>query len=161
MPQPKADIEYFQSESGLPWSGKGYPFYEIMGIETLSFLCVEDGFASFKVPILKNHLNVHNTVHGGVLATLADIGCLLAVRANMPLERLQVLKTYTQNLRIDYLANVGEGELIVSSKVVSRLRTFSLIEVDIRDARSNLLVRAVGQIFMGNRNSGDQKKKKK
>ena len=153
MPQVKADLTYFQSRSGLHWYGKDFPFYEFMGLSNLSFLRVEDGLVEFEVPVSKNHLNVHNTVHGGVLATLADYGCLLAVRANMPLERLRKLKTYTQNLRIDYLANVGEGYLIVLSKVISRLRTFSLVEVDIRDARNNLLVRAVGQIFMGKRES--------
>jgi acyl-CoA thioesterase len=149
--QGTADLAYFQSGAGFPWRGRDFPFYEFMGLNDLSFLRVEDGLAAFKAPVLRNHLNVHNTVHGGVLATLADIGCLLAVRSNMPLEELQTLKTYTQNLRIDYLANVGEGYLIVLSKVISRLRTFCLVEVDIRDARNNLLVRAVGQIFMGKR----------
>ena len=157
MVQGTADLAYFQSGSGLPWRGKDFPFYEWTGLNDVSFLRVEDGLVAFKIPVLRSHLNVHNTVHGGVLATLADIGCLLAVRSNMPLDCLQTLKTYTQNLRIDYLANVGEGYLVVLSKVIRRLRTFCLVEVDIRDSRENLLVRAVGQIFMGNRESGTQR----
>ena len=122
-----------------------------MGINGVSFTRVEDGLVEFKLPISKNHLNVHRTVHGGVLAFFADLGCLWAVRGNMSLERLSRFFTYTQNLRLDYLANIGTGNLIVTGRVVSRLRTYCLVEAEIRDEEGRLLVRAVGQVFMGER----------
>jgi uncharacterized protein (TIGR00369 family) len=139
----KANLAYFQSGRALPWYKKDIPIFDFIGITQLTFLRVDDGHIEFRLPVSKNHLNVHNTVHGGVLATLADIGCLLAVRGNMKLERLRKIFTYTQSLRLDYLANVGEGDLIVCGKVISNLRTFSLVEVEIQDAKRNLLVRAL------------------
>ncbi len=145
----KANLAYFQSGCALPWFKKDIPIFDFIGITQLTFLRVDDGRIEFQLPVSKNHLNVHNTIHGGVLAILADIGCLLAVRGNMKLERLHKIFTFTQSLRLDYLANVGEGELIVCGKVVSNLRTFSLVEVEIQDAKRNLLVRALGQIFIG------------
>ena len=147
----KADLDYFQSKRLFSWHGKDFPLYEFMGINGVSFTRVEDGLVEFKLPVCKNHLNVHGTVHGGVLALLADLGCLWAVRGNMALERLARFFTYTQNLRLDYLANVGTGNLIVTGKVVSRLRRYCLAEADIRDDEGRLLVRAVGQVFMGER----------
>ena len=149
MPHAKADLTSFQSREALPWYKKDLPFFEFMGLTNLTFLQAEEGLVEFKLPVTRNHLNIHLMVHGGVLATLADIGCILAVRANMPLERLSRLIFYTQNLRVDYLANIGKGDLIVSGKVISHLRTYSLVEADIRDGKGNLLVRAVGQVFRG------------
>jgi uncharacterized protein (TIGR00369 family) len=122
-----------------------------MGLTNLRFLRVEDGWVEFKLPVTRNHLNIYLIVHGGVMATLADIACILAVRANMPLEHLRHLSFFTQNLRVDYLANTGKGDLIVCGKVISHLRTYSLVEADIRDADGNLLVRAVAQVFRGER----------
>jgi uncharacterized protein (TIGR00369 family) len=147
----KADLEYFQSKRVFSLHGEDLPLYKFMGLDDLSFTRVEDGLVEFKLPVSRNHLNVHRTVHGGVLAFLADLGCLWAVRGNMPLERLERLFTYTQNLRLDYLANVGTGDLIVLGKAVSRLRTYCLAEAEIRDGEGRLLVRAVGQIFVGER----------
>ena len=151
MPQAKADLSLFQSGRALPWYKKDMPFFEFMGLTELTFRRVEEGLVEFKLPVTRNHLNIHLIVHGGVLATLADIGCILAVRANMPLERLSHLIFYTQNLRLDYLANIGKGDLIVCGKVISHLRTYSLVEADIRDGNEHLLVRAVGQVFRGER----------
>ena len=151
MHQAKADLSLFQSGQALPWYKKDMPFFEFMGLTELTFLQVEEGLIEFKLPVSRNHLNVHRIVHGGVLATLADIGCILAVRANMPLERLSHLLFYTQNLRSDYLANIGKGDLIVCGQVISHLRTYSLVEAHIRDGNENLLVRAVGQVFRGER----------
>jgi uncharacterized protein (TIGR00369 family) len=151
MPQAKADLSSFRSGQALPWYKKDLPFFDFMGLRNLTFLRVEDGLVEFRIPVIRNYLNIHLIVHGGVLATLADIGCILAVRANMPLERLSHLIFYTQNLRMDYLANTGKGGLTVRGKVVSHLRSYSLVEADIRDADGNLLVRAVGQVFRGDR----------
>ncbi len=151
MSKGKADLEYFQSKRVFSWHGEDFPLYEFMGINSVSFTRVEDGLVEFKLPVSKNHLNVHRTVHGGVLAFLADLGCLWAVRGNMALDQLSRLFTYTQNLRLDYLANVGTGNLIVTGKVVSRLRRYCLAEAGIRDEKGNLLTRAVGQIFVGER----------
>ena len=151
MPHAKADLSLFQSGQALPWYKKDLPFFEFMGLTNLTFLRVEEGLVQFKLPITRNHLNIHLIVHGGVLATLADVGCILAVRANRPLEHLNHLVFYTQNLRVDYVANIGKGDLIVCGKVISHLRTYSLVEADIRGGDGNLLVRAVGQVFKGER----------
>lgn len=151
MSHAKADLSSFQSGHALPWHETDLPFFEFMGLRNLTFLRVEEGLIEFKLSVTRNHLNVHRTIHGGVLATLADVGCILAARANMPLERLSRLVFYTQNLRVDYLANVGQGELTVCGNVITHLRTYSLVEADIRDGDGNLLVRAVGQVFRGER----------
>jgi acyl-coenzyme A thioesterase PaaI-like protein len=149
MSKEKADLNYFQSKRMFPWIGKDFPLYEFMGLNDIVFLRVEDGLVTYKLPISRNHLNIHGTVHGGVLALCADWGCLMAVRGNMPLDSLNGFFTYTQNLRLDYIANTGTGYLFVTGRVIVRLRTFSLVESDIRDDDGTLLVRAVGQVFMG------------
>ncbi len=148
MSQGKADLAYFQTGQVLPWFNKDFPFFDFMGLNNLTFLRVEEGLVEFKLPITRNHLMMRRMVHGGVLATLADIGCILVARAHKPIDYCQNIFVYTQNLRLDFLANVEEGELVVCGKVVSQLRTFTLVEVDIRDIQGNLLVRAVAQIFI-------------
>lgn len=104
MVQAKADLSYFKSGRVLPWRKKNFPFFEFMGLSGLIFLRVEDGLVEFKLPVTRNHLNTHLIVHGGELATLADVGCMMAIRANMPIARLRKTFFYTQNLRLDYLS---------------------------------------------------------
>jgi uncharacterized protein (TIGR00369 family) len=151
MSQAKADLSYFNAGRVLPWKNKDFPFYEFMGLSEIIFLRVEDGLAEFKVPVTRNYLNIHMIVHGGVLATLADVGCAMAIRANMPIARLRKTLFYTQSLRLDYLANIRDGDLFVCGRVIRHLRNFSLVEVDIQNASGTLLARAIGQIVLSER----------
>ncbi|MFL6797050.1 MAG: PaaI family thioesterase [Xanthobacteraceae bacterium] len=85
--------------------------------------------------------------HGGVLATLIDIGADWAM----------VSKTGrgvpTIDLRIDYHAPAMPGDLTIRGKVVRMGRQFSTAEAHVLDAQSRLLASGRGTYFTAQPNA--------
>ena len=75
------------------------PFMELLGI-TLSG--VGDGWVEVLLPIEERVLQHDGLVHGGALATLADIGCALAAHTQMRADQ----RVVTVELKINYLRAV-------------------------------------------------------
>jgi uncharacterized protein (TIGR00369 family) len=84
------------------------------------------------------HLNLMGTVHGGVLATLADTATGLAYRTV-----LEPGTTFTTiQLQITYLAAGRAGRIVARGRVVKRGRRTGYAEADVVDADDRLLARA-------------------
>lgn len=84
------------------------------------------------------HLNLMGTVHGGVLATLADTATGLAYRTV-----LEPGTTFTTiQLQITYLAAGRAGRIVARGRVVKRGRRTGYAEADVVDAEDRLLARA-------------------
>src|SRR5207245_2477746 len=75
---------------------RGTPFYGLLGIELVS---AGEGRAEVRLKLGDELLNVQGIAHGGVLATLADSACGLAVRTALEPGRRHV----TIQLSIQYL----------------------------------------------------------
>ncbi|HET9724744.1 MAG TPA: PaaI family thioesterase [Actinomycetota bacterium] len=84
------------------------------------------------------HLNLMGTVHGGVLATLADTATGLAYRTV-----LEPGTTFTTiQLQITYLAPGRAGPVAARGRVVKRGRRTGYAEADVVDGEDRLLARA-------------------
>ncbi len=84
------------------------------------------------------HLNLMGTVHGGVLATLADSATGLAYRTV-----LDPGTTFTTiQLQITYLAPGRAGHVAARGRVVKRGRRTGYAEADVVDGEGRLLARA-------------------
>lgn len=84
------------------------------------------------------HLNLMGTVHGGVLATLADTATGLAYRT--VLEPGTTITTI--QLQVTYLAAGRAGRIVARGRVVKRGRRTGYAEADVVDAEDRLLARA-------------------
>ncbi len=85
------------------------------------------------------HLNVKNTVHGGVLATMLDnvIGDSIAIAVNCPV--------ITINLNIHYVAPVKVDSLLTASaKVIQQGYRISMAEGIIKDEKGNVIAKGIG-----------------
>lgn len=85
------------------------------------------------------HLNVKNTIHGGVLATMLDnvIGDSIAVVANCPV--------ITINLNINYVAPVKIGStLTATGKIIQQGYRISVAEGIIEDENGKLIAKGTG-----------------
>lgn len=84
------------------------------------------------------HLNLMGTVHGGVLATLADTATGLAYRTV-----LEPGATFTTiQLQVTYLAAGRAGRIVARGRVVKRGRRTGYAEANVVDAEDRLLARA-------------------
>ncbi len=84
------------------------------------------------------HLNLMGTVHGGVLATLADSATGLAYRTV-----LEPNMTFTTiQLQMTYLSAGRAGRIVTRGRVVKRGRRTGYAEADVVDGEGRLLARA-------------------
>jgi len=85
-----------------------------------------------------DHLNLIGTVHGGVLATLADTATGLAYRTV-----LEPGTTFTTiQLSVTYLSAGRAGRIEARGRVVKRGRRTGYAEADVVDGEGRLLARA-------------------
>jgi uncharacterized protein (TIGR00369 family) len=99
---------------------------------------VAEGEIDLALEVRPEHLNLMGTVHGGVIATLADSATGLAYRTV-----LEPGTTFTTSqLQVVYLSPGRAGRLVARGRVVKRGRHTGYAEADVVDAEGRLLARA-------------------
>jgi uncharacterized protein (TIGR00369 family) len=111
------------------------PFHASMGI---SVEAVRDGEVDLRLEARPDQLNLQGTVHGGVLATLADTAAGLAVRSAIPAGSRHVSVT----LDMQFLAPAERGSLLATGRVVRLGRRLAFAEAEVTDAVGAPLARA-------------------
>ena len=111
------------------------PFHASMGISVAS---VREGRVHLRLDARPDHTNLHGTVHGGVLATLADTAAGLAVRSAIVPGSGHV----SVNLDVQYLAPARAGTLHATGRVVRLGRRLAFAEAEVTDTGGATLARA-------------------
>jgi uncharacterized protein (TIGR00369 family) len=112
------------------------PFHASMGLVVDT---VEPGRVEMRLEALAAHANLHGTVHGGVIATLADTAAGLAVRSMMP---EPTGRHASVHLDVQFLSAAAPGPLHAVGTVVKLGRRLAFADADIRDAAGAMLARA-------------------
>jgi uncharacterized protein (TIGR00369 family) len=84
------------------------------------------------------HLNLSGTLHGGMIATLADTATGLAYRTGLD----DGAEAFTSSLSVTFLRPGGIGLVTARGRVVKRGSRFGYAEADVVDAAGTLLARA-------------------
>jgi uncharacterized protein (TIGR00369 family) len=111
------------------------PFHAALGI---SVDAVRVGEIDLRLEARPEHTNLLGTVHGGVLATLADTAAGLAVRTSIPRGSRHV----SANLDVQYLAPAATGTLLATGRVLRLGRRLAFAEAAVTDADGLDLARA-------------------
>lgn len=111
------------------------PFHASIGISVGS---VREGEVDLMLEARPDHANLHGTVHGGVLATLADTAAGLAVRSAIAPGSGHV----SVNLDVQYLAPARPGTLLATGRVLRLGRRIAFAEAEVTDADGTTLARA-------------------
>ena len=108
--------------------------------QLLGFRLVEvgDGRAVFEVDADERFWNPMGTVHGGLLADVADAA--LGVAWASKLEEGESFTTL--ELKINFLRPFWTGRLVARGRVLSRGRTVGLAECEIEDDQGRLVAKA-------------------
>jgi uncharacterized protein (TIGR00369 family) len=111
-------------------------FHASLGI---TLAAVRDGAVDLRMDAGPQHANLHGTVHGGVLATLADTAAGIAVRASLP-DPGGPHATVT--LDVQYLAPARTGILTATGRVVRLGRRIAFADADVTDDQGVTVARA-------------------
>lgn len=101
-------------------------FNDLVGLELVE---ARAGYARFRLPVRPEILQVFRVVHGGAIATLADVAGGIATRMSVPEGTLFV----TSEMKINYFSPVSEGELYAEAKPLHLGRRTSVWEVRVTD----------------------------
>jgi uncharacterized protein (TIGR00369 family) len=102
------------------------------------------GRSRVELAVGEDHKNLYGTVHGGMLATLMDSACGVALGT-----RLQPGETMvTLDLRVNYLLPVRSGPLTAEGEIVHRGRNTGVAEASILDQAGRLVARGMSTHFV-------------
>jgi uncharacterized protein (TIGR00369 family) len=104
----------------------------------LSLERVDTGVVDVAMDVQPHHLNLMGTLHGGMIATLADTATGLALRSTLE----EGLTFTTTHLGVTFLAPAREGHVLARGRVVKTGRRFGYAEADVVDESGTLLARA-------------------
>jgi uncharacterized protein (TIGR00369 family) len=99
---------------------------------------VEPGSVEVQLDVGTDHLNLFGTLHGGLIATLADTATGLAMLTSLDDGMTHV----TTSLSVTFLAPARSGTVTARGRVLKRGRRFGYAEADVVDADEALLARA-------------------
>jgi uncharacterized protein (TIGR00369 family) len=109
---------------------------ELLGFDVES---VHDGRAIFRLDVRPNHKQIHDVVHGGILAALADTTAAIAAYTAVP----RGVELATLELKINYLEPVPGGRVKADARVLRAGRNFVVTECEIFNESGSLAAKAI------------------
>jgi len=97
------------------------------------------GRAVLTMQVKELHKQIHDVVHGGVLAALADTAAAIAAYTAIP----QGAELATIELKINYLSAVPGGKIRAEGKVLRAGRNFVVAECEVFNAKGSLAAKAL------------------
>jgi len=126
----REQLEYARSRVRLS------SFSALMGFEVER---LRYGRATLTVTTLDRHRQIHNVMHGGVIAALADTAAAIAAYTVVP----RGTEVVTIELKINYLLPVGGGQVTAEGKVLRAGRNFIVVECDVSKEDGSLAAKAL------------------
>lgn len=115
----------------------GNPFWSLLGMELIG---VKKGWAKIRLPFAEKLTNSIGLVHGGAIFSAADSAVGMALVGL--LEKDEHLST--QEMKINYLNPIKEGEIIAEAKIIHKGRQTAIGDVEVRDANNDLVAKGLG-----------------
>jgi len=108
-------------------------------------MTAEPGRVVLQFRVRSHHLQVHNVVHGGVTATLADTAGGMATYLAVP----PGTRVATVEMKINFLEAIERGTVTADARVIRCGRHFSVVECDVRDSAGRLAGKALMTFAIG------------
>jgi acyl-CoA thioesterase len=109
---------------------------ELLGFEVQS---VHLGRAVFHLNVRPDHKQIHDVVHGGILAALADTTAAIAAYTVVP----PGAELATLELKINYLEPVPGGTVKAEARVLRNGRNFVVTECEIFNESGSMAAKAL------------------
>ena len=100
---------------------------------------VHKGRAVFRLDVRPSHKQIHNVVHGGIIAALADTTAAIAAYTAVP----RGVELATLELKINYLEPLSGGTVKADARVLRAGRNFIVTECEILNDSGSLAAKAL------------------
>lgn len=124
------------------------PIYEFLGIEVVK---IGQGSSLLELPLRKGVTNLFGNIHGGILATLIDSACSVALGTVVEPGETAV----TLDLQSNYFAPAHEDFVIAEGTVIHKGRHTSVVEAIIKDKEDCLIAKGKCTYFLNNNSKQD------
>ncbi|MCP5112928.1 MAG: PaaI family thioesterase [bacterium] len=112
-----------------------FPLSELLGFHLTA---VEPGEAVIELEARDRHSNPMGTLHGGVLATIADTSMAVAHSSLLP----EGESGATIEMKINFLRPFWQGKLRATGKAIKHGRSLTYLESEVHDEDGALIARA-------------------
>ncbi|MCM3740931.1 PaaI family thioesterase [Oceanobacillus luteolus] len=110
-------------------------FWKFIGLELEK---VEAGSVTLKLPIKSSFMNVRESVHGGIYATILDTAMGFSARS------LGFDEVITLEMNVHFLKAVREGTVYAIGNTIHQNRSTALMEAVLVDENDNQLAHSTG-----------------
>lgn len=117
------------------------PYYRHLGMEVVG---VSEGLARLRLTVRAEHKNLYGILHGGVLASLLDSTCSIAVGTLLSPGEAAV----TLDQRVNFVSNVKQGVLYAEGKALHKGRYTGVGYGEVRDEDGNLVAAGMTTVFV-------------
>lgn len=131
------NVELYQQ---LQQACEAHPFATLLDMQVAG---LGDREATIIIPVIREkHTNYDGFIHGGALATMADMAMGVACATTGK-------RVWTIEMNTNFIKNVKQGNKVTAvGKVVHSGKTTMVAEVEIRDEKQNLLVIGRGTYYV-------------
>lgn len=110
----------------------------------VKIVSVGDGESIIDIPIKEEMLQFHGSVHGGVLATVADMAMAAAVNSLVAENEF----TVTAELKVNYLRPATGNVLRANANVIKRGKTLTHCQCEVFDEHDKQVCFVVATFYM-------------
>ncbi len=118
------------------------PYYKLLGIKIDE---VKEDYAKLSIKIdNKKHIQLLNTVHGGVTAGLADSAAAWAIFGSKNLQGFPV----TVEMKINFLKPVSSGKLIAEARNIHKGSRILVCDVEVKSDDGILVAKSLVTYYL-------------
>ena len=121
--------------------GENSPFYQLLDMKVEE---VRKSYARLSIEIGRKHTQFLETVHGGVIASLADSAAAWAVWGSNNLKDIPV----TIEMKINFLKPVKSGKLVAEARNVHEGSRIFVSDVEVKDSRGDLVAKSLVTYYL-------------
>ena len=116
--------------------GENCPFYRLLNMKIEE---VRENYARLSIKIDEKHIQLINTVHGGVIASLADSAAAWAIFGSNGLNGAPV----TVEMKINFLKPVKSGKLVAEARNIHECSRIFVSDVEVKNGKGDLIAKSL------------------
>ncbi len=125
----------------LIMKGESSPFYQLLNMKIEE---VQKDYARLSIEIDERHTQFLKTVHGGVIASLADSAVAWAIYGSNHLEDIPV----TVEMKINFLKPMNFGKLVAEARNIHKGSKIFVGDVEVKDDKGGLIAKSLVTYYL-------------
>lgn len=121
--------------------GETSPFYKLLNMTIEE---VRDNYARLSIKVEKKHIQFLETVHGGVIASLADSAAAWAIFGCNNLTSIPV----TIEMKINFLKPVKSGKIVAEARNIHTGSRIFVSDVEVRNGKGDLIAKSLVTYYL-------------